>query len=138
MRRQRGFQVAELLVALVLGLLLIAAFLSALRQCRALFASQESVASLQDAARHALSVLVPDLEHAGFHGFTSPATARIVGALPAGAQDCWPDIGDLRRVVRGSNNSFTVGATATSCAPTASAAGVRIGADSLSVRHASL
>ena len=72
-RRARGFNLPELMIALALGLVLLAAFLAVLQRCRAGFAASESLARLQDGARHALSVLVPDIEHAGFYGFTSHA-----------------------------------------------------------------
>ena len=72
------------MVALAIGLLLLAAFLAVLQRCQASFAADESLARLQDAARHALSVLVPDIEHAGFYGFTNLAPATLVGPLPAG------------------------------------------------------
>lgn len=137
--RERGFQVAELCVALALGLFLIAAFLAALRQCRVLFAMHESIASLQDASRQALSVLVPDLEHAGFYGFTNMPGARLRHALPAGAQVCGAGFAtDLARPAQGSNNGYLLDASATDCAPTGSADGALAGADTLTVRHASL
>ena len=74
------------MIALTLGLFLVAAFLLVLQRCRASFAANESLARLQDAARHALSVLVPDIEHAGFYGFSHGHAVRLVGSLPAGSQ----------------------------------------------------
>jgi type IV pilus assembly protein PilW len=161
--RQRGFQLAELVIALALGLLLVAAFLSALQRCRLLFAAHESISSLQDSGRHALSVLVPDLEHAGYFGFNRAAFARLlqagvtvaqgaqlrqpadgtsvapVGSLPVGAHDCGVNFAvDVVRSVQGSNNSFAAGYGATDCAPTSTAGGARAGADTLSIRRASL
>jgi type IV pilus assembly protein PilW len=160
---QRGFHLTELLVALALGLLLVASFLSALQKCRDLFAIHESISSLQDSHRLALSVLVPDLEHAGFFGFHRPAFARLLrarvevasgaqlqqpvgaasvmpaGPLPAGAHVCGVNFAvDITRPVQGTNNSFAAGAGATSCAPTPAAGGARAGADTLSLRRASL
>ena len=86
--RESGFHLPELMIALALGLVLLGAFLTVLQRCRASFVASESLARLQDGARHALSVLVPDIEHAGFYGFTSHALATIAGPLPAGAGDC--------------------------------------------------
>jgi hypothetical protein len=137
--RERGFQVVELCVALTLGLVLIAAFLAALRQCQALFATHESVASLQDASRQVMSVLVADLEHAGFYGFTNSPAARIPRALPGGVHACGVGFAtDLARPVQGSNNGYSLAPAATDCAPTRAAGGARPGADTLTVRHASL
>jgi type IV pilus assembly protein PilW len=162
-RRHRGFHLTELLIALALGLLLVAAFLSALQRCRAVFAIHESISSLQDTQRHVLSVLVPDLEHAGFFGFHHPAAARLLRAqvevaagaqlkqptagasvapaspLPAGAHACGVNFAvDITRVAQGTNNSFGAGIGATDCAPTAAAGGARAGTDTLTLRHASL
>jgi type IV pilus assembly protein PilW len=150
------------MVSLALGLLLLAAFIAVLQSCRREFAASESLASLQDSARQALSVIAPDLEHAGFFGFTNAPAGRYtrggrviamgealhqpdarhavaaVPELPAGAHDCGVNFAvDLEFPVQGSNNSFAIGVDARDCAPTASAGGARPGADTLTVRHAS-
>ena len=134
-----GFSLPELMIALTLGLLLVAAFLFVLQRCRASFAANESLARLQDAARHALSVLVPDIEHAGFYGFSHGSGARLVGSLPAGANDCGTDFAvSLEVFVQGSDNAYRLGEDARNCAPTASAGGAAAGTDTLTLRHASL
>ena len=76
--RARGFNLPELMVSMAIGLVLLAAFIKVLDRCRSDFAVNESLARLQDAARHALSVLVPDLEHAGFYGVTSTPRVRLM------------------------------------------------------------
>ena len=137
-RRARGFHLPELMIALVLSLVLLAAFLAVLQRCRASFAANESLARLQDGARHALSVLVPDIEHAGFYGFTSHAVATVIGPLPAGVADCGSGFAlNLGAPVQGSDNSFALGSAARNCAPAATAGGARDGSDTLTVRHAS-
>jgi type IV pilus assembly protein PilW len=150
------------MVSLALGLLLLAAFIAVLQNCRREFAASESLAALQDSARQALSVIVPDLEHAGFFGFASSPVARFtqggrviaeggalrqpdavhavapVPALPGGAHDCGVNFAlDLEMPVQGSNNAFAVGVDARACAPTAAAGGARAHADTLTVRRAS-
>ena len=163
MNRPRGFNLVELLVALVIGLALLAAFLVVLQRGQRNFAISESLARLQDSARHALGVLAADIEHAGFFGF-SPATrfrlvsrgvtlaeqpallqpsegrsATAVAALPSGAHDCGVNFAvDIARVVQGSDNLYRIGHDARDCEPTATAGGARQGADALTVRHASL
>jgi hypothetical protein len=123
------------MIALAIGLILIAGFLSALRQSRALFATNESVAWLQDSARHAMSVLVPDIEHAGFYGFAGNGIRMT--SLPAGADACGADFAiALERPVEATNDRWLdVDAR---CAPTPSAGGARAGADTLTLRSASL
>jgi hypothetical protein len=134
-----------------------------LQRCRDQFATNESLARLQDSARHALSVLARDLEHGGFYGFTHSPRIRVVrggvelatgdslrqpdpshtrpavGSLPAGIHDCGINLAlDLELPVQGSNNTFAPGVDALDCAPAASAGGAREGSDTLTVRHASL
>jgi Tfp pilus assembly protein PilW len=129
------------MISLALGLLLVAAFLVVVQRCRASFAVNESLARQQDAARHALSVLVPDIEHAGFYGFSGGSASLspvVVGGLPAGIHACGTDFATtLSMPVQGSNDSFRLGADARDCTPTASAGGARAGTDTLTVRHAS-
>src|SRR5690349_18922994 len=82
------------MVSMALGLLLLAAFFAVLQQCRAGFSTGESLAALQDNARHALSVLVPDIEHAGFYGFAGSTVRLTRGGtvLAEGAQLQQPDV----------------------------------------------
>jgi type IV pilus assembly protein PilW len=137
-RFNQGFNLPELLIALTLGLFLVAAFLLVLQRCRTGFATNESLARLHDAARHALSVLVPDIEHAGFYGFTHSSVPRLVGDLPAGIHACGANFAILLSVpAQGSDNLYRAGDGARDCEPTATAGGARIGSDTLTVRHAS-
>lgn len=150
------------MISLALGLILFAAFFTVLQRCREAYAANESLAALQDNARHALSVIVPDLEHAGFFGFAGPRLqytrggtmlaegaqlrqpdaahpVAAVAGLPAGAHDCGVNFAiDLELPVQATNNGYAGGLPAGSCAPTASAGGARAGSDTLTVRHASL
>ena len=147
---------------MAIGLTLIAAFLVVLQRTRVDMAASESLASLQDAARHALAVLGDDLEHAGFFGFArgraqlvrggvvvaedtallQPGAGPPVSAaagLPAGAHDCGINFAvDLLRVVQAADNHFAMGEAPIDCAPTATAGGAATRADTLTVRHASL
>lgn len=151
------------MVSLTLGLLLLAAFIAILQRCRQEFAANESLAALQDSARQALSVMVPDVEHAGFFGFASASQLRYtrggavlaenaalrqpdasagtsgtpVPGLSADAHDCGVNFAvDLEWPVQGTNNRYGLGTAAPDCAPTASAGGARAGADTLTVRFA--
>jgi prepilin-type N-terminal cleavage/methylation domain-containing protein len=159
-RKSRGFNLPELMIALALGLFLLAAFLSVVAHCREQFATNESVARLQDTARNAISALTDDIEHAGFYGFSNAAAPRLVSGdttlagaqslrqgasampaagLPAGVHDCGVNFAvDVSRPIEGTNDGFGVGRDARDCAPTATADGARAGSDTLTVRHASL
>lgn len=83
-RAVRGLSLVELMVALVIGSLLIVGALTVYANSRSTYAVNEAVARLQEQARYALSVVEPDIELAGYYGFTnSPDTLRLVnGAAP--------------------------------------------------------
>lgn len=161
-RRARGFSLLEVLIALVIGLALMAAFIVIVQRTSRDSTANESLARLQDSARHALGVLLADVEHAGFYGFSSAGHARLVrggatlaeadallqpGAtraatavvgLPGGAHDCGVNFAvDVFRFVQGTDNTFALGRDARDCAPTASAGGAAAAADTLTLRHAS-
>jgi Tfp pilus assembly protein PilW len=124
------------MVSLALGMLLVASFLVVLQRCRSSFAVNESLARQQDAARHALSVLVPDIEHSGFFGFGR--APPLIGSLPAGIHACGTGFATSLAVpAEGSDNVYRLGADASDCAPTASSGGARAGTDTLTLRHAS-
>ena len=163
MNRVRGFNLVELLIAQVVGLALLAAFLIVLLRSQRDFTGSESLARLQDSARHALGVLAADIEHAGFFGYSTAAQFRLVSrgatladqpallqpqagrptiavaGLPAGAHDCGINfVVDLERVIQGLDNHYRIGHEARDCDPTATAGGASDSADTLTVRHASL
>jgi type IV pilus assembly protein PilW len=163
MQRPRGFSLLEILVALGIGVVLIAAFLVVLQRCRALFAASESLAQAQDAARHAMAVLVDDVRHAGFYGLVPASRVELVSGgtvmadfeamrqpdgtrevaavsgLPAGAHACGSNFAvDLSLPVEGSDQAYRLGRDARDCAPTATAKGARASTDTLTVRHAAL
>lgn len=161
-RRTRGFNLLELLISLAVGITLIAAFLVVLQHSRRDLTASESLSRLQDSARHAMSVVAADIEHAGFYGFapagrvqlvragatlaeneslaqsTAESPVAAVAGLPPGAHDCGLNFAvDLWRAVQGSDNRYALGEDASDCAPTASAGDAREAADTLTLRHAS-
>jgi type IV pilus assembly protein PilW len=150
------------MIALTIGLLLTGAFVAVLERCRRESATNDSLAQLQESARHALDMLVFDLEHAGFFAGANLRATRLVrdgvllasgdelrqpdalrarpevAGLPAGTHDCGINFAlDLELAVQGANGRWPAGRDARDCAPTNVAGGVRAGADTLTVRHAS-
>ncbi len=161
MRRAKnsGWSLLELMIGLAIASIVLTGAISLFVHSRDLLEANESVARLQDQARHALSVIVRDIELAGSYGFgLEPRTLRVVrggdpslaiasgeelrqGAppvpLPESIHDCGENFAvDLSRRVEGTNNRFAAGVGASRCTPSASAGGAVIGADSLTVRHA--
>jgi type IV pilus assembly protein PilW len=82
---QRGFSLVELMIAMVLGLAVVAAVgtlsVNATRSYRAMNRTGEQIEN----GRYALNVIKSDLEHAGFYGLFNPMNANL--ALPATVPD---------------------------------------------------
>ncbi|MBV6417095.1 MAG: hypothetical protein CMLOHMNK_01732 [Steroidobacteraceae bacterium] len=163
--RHRGLSLIELLVALAIGSVLIVGAVYVFSRGRSTYAVNESVARLQENARFVLSVLEPDIELAGFYGFTnSPDTIRFVSGaspgivyamasqmrqrpvpdappvavanLPGGAHDCGTNFAvDLLTPVQGSNEAFLLGPGA-GAACAPYGAGAVATADTLTIRRA--
>lgn len=163
--RTSGFSLLELSIAMALSLTLVAASFGVLQRCRGLFAVNEGLAQAQEAASHALAVLIEDIEHAGFYGLAPATSVELVAndgvlaagdelrqpsaehvvpparGLPPGAHDCGDNFAvDLMRPVQATDNGFALGDGLSdgNCDPTAAAGGARAGSDTLTVRHASL
>ena len=81
----RGFTLVELMIATVIGCIVVAAALTLYAHGRAVYRVNERIARLQEKGRFALSVIEPDIELAGYYGFTNqPRVVRLVrGAAPA-------------------------------------------------------
>ena len=159
--RASGWSLLELLMALAITSIVLTGAFTLLTRGREMLEANESVSRLQDQARHALSVVVQDLEHAGSFGFgVDPATLLVMrdgdvsrpialGAAlqqdaprvpqqPTSVHDCGANFAyDLALVVEASNNRFATGIDAPRCAPTAAAGGAQTGADTLTVRRTS-
>lgn len=71
-RGQRGFSLAELMVALVLSLVLLAGALSILYSSRISYAENEKLARVQETGRTVMELVVRDIRAAGFNGCARP------------------------------------------------------------------
>lgn len=131
-RAAHGFTLAELLIALLIGVAAIAGSLSLLQQASRSYRTAEQLAALEEQAAFALRALATDIEHAGYWGLHADSSAITV---PAGiAVSCaganvstWAL--DLATAVDAADAALTM-----PCPPYAAAAPL---ADSLVVRHAS-
>lgn len=75
----RGFTLVELLIALVVGSFAVIAALGAYAHGRDIYRVNERIARLQEQGRVALSMIEPDVEMAGFYGFShSTDSVRLV------------------------------------------------------------
>lgn len=156
MKRARGLGLIELLVALAIGSVLIVGAVYVYSQSRSTFRVSDTVARLQEDARYAMSVIEPDLQLAGYYGFSnSPddfkfitggststylsatrmmASRPAVVGLPSSYQTCGNNFAvDLVATVEGSNDAYTL-----ACAPIAGVGGARANTDTLTIRRAAL
>lgn len=152
-RREQGLSLIELLVALAIGSVLIVGAVYVYSQSRTTYAVNDIVARLQEDARYAMSVIEPDVQLAGYYGFTnSPddfkyitggSTASVVtssrmqaadtavAGLQAGFHDCGNNFAiNVVATVEGSNDSYALGCVA-------QGGGAVATADTLTIRRAS-
>jgi type IV pilus assembly protein PilW len=164
-RRAAGLSLIELLVALTIGSLIIVGAVFVYAQSRNNFALNETTARLQEEARYVLSLIEPDLQLAGFYGYTNSSddflivdgtgsgipTSKLQQADPrfpgltAATHACGDNFAlDLMATVQGLNNitsdaDFEPGPNADAPGPTSGCAraSVEPGSDSLTIRRAS-
>jgi type IV pilus assembly protein PilW len=79
--RAGGFTLVELMIALTIGAIAVVVALQLFAKTREVYRVNEQVARLQEQGRLALAVVQPDVELAGFYGFTRlPQTIRLIRA----------------------------------------------------------
>ena len=79
-RHVAGFTLVELMIALLIGALTVAAALEVFASGRDLYRVNEHLARLQEQGRTAFATIEPDVEMAGLYGFTQIApTIRLIG-----------------------------------------------------------
>src|SRR4051794_19812419 len=79
----RGFTLIELMIAMAIGVATVIAALQMLATSRDAYRVNERIARLQEQARTAFAVIEPDIEMAGFYGFTQ--TAEIISLVRGGS-----------------------------------------------------
>jgi type IV pilus assembly protein PilW len=126
---QAGFSLVELMIALVIGSVMIAGAVYVYSQSRSTYTVNDSMARLQEEGRYALSMMEPDIQLAGYYGYTNAyddvqlvvggvSTPAIqmqqqdpaVGGLSASIQRCGRNYAvDFMATMQGSNNGFVLG-----------------------------
>ena len=124
----------EALVALALGMLMMAGAVAGYAKTRDAYSALETNARLQETARYAMALIEADARMAGFWGLTSRADAVTVSAALGFPAKCggqaW--VTDTLRFIDGSNNAYLA---APNCA--ALSGGAQPGSDVLVIRRAS-
>ena len=137
--RPAGFSLIELMVALTIGLVMIAGAGFVFAKSRDIYRTMETTARLQENARYAMSIIETDVRMANFWGllsypdlFTNSATASVPFTTSVG-NNCGSTsafVTDVAKSVEGTNNIYSL-----SC--TANGSGAAAGTDVLIVRRAS-
>ncbi|NEV64732.1 PilW family protein [Thiorhodococcus minor] len=101
---QRGISLVEIMVALLIGMLLIAAVVQLFVANKQTFRATESLSRLQENARFALEVMRQDIRETAYTG--CPASSSRTNLLQNNASVWWEDFGDS--TIRGydGNTSF--------------------------------
>jgi type IV pilus assembly protein PilW len=141
-----GLSLIELMVAMVLGLVLVAGAAKVYVGGRRSHDLNESVARMQESARFALAVLEPDIRLSNNWGLMKGASGiqgqvdqnSAPNALGGSSNNCGKNFAlDLANNIEGANNSFAlgVGRNATTCATTRTPLAT---GDTLTIRRAAM
>jgi type IV pilus assembly protein PilW len=158
LQHSRGFSLVELIVAMTIGSFLIIGAVFVYSQSRSSFSLNEAQARLQENARYVLSVVEPEIQLAGYYGFTNtPGDFRFLdpdsGAetyianlrqddpafadVPVDAQACGDNlVTDLFMTVQGADDRYDLAPNGANCA--AEGGGAQAGADTLVLRRLSV
>ncbi len=150
-RAARGFSLVELLISLTIGSVLIAGAVYIYSQSRRSATVSDTQARLQENGRYALSILEPDIQLAGYYGFSNKpddfkfisggsTTSSITAAKMQKASTALTGVGttngcgnnyavNLIATIEGANNTYGLG-----CA--ALGGGALLNADTLTIRRA--
>ena len=128
--RMSGLSLIELMISLVISSVLIAGAVLVYSQSRTTYSTNEAAARLQEEARYVFSVMEPDLQLAGYFGYSNApqdfsfwnagtvtpvsqlqqlAGDTALASLPASATKCGKNFAvDLLATVEGSDNAMTL------------------------------
>jgi type IV pilus assembly protein PilW len=131
MKQQTGFTLVELMVAVTLGLIVIAGTLVAWLHLQRYYARAQSENRLHERAQYAFATLEPELQMAGYLGLGSGMPVLDAAALPAAARSCGDSqVANLSVALRVSDDRYDL-----PCAP--EGRGSVPATDTLTVRRAS-
>lgn len=100
-KKESGFSLIELMVALVIGLLLLAGVLNVFVGSRVTYSMQTGLAKLQENGRFAMSFIADDIRQAGFRGCSSFSSLTNV---VRDASNAIPSFLNLSTELEGRNN----------------------------------
>jgi len=100
MKRQQGFSLIELMVALLIGLLLLGAMLNAFLSSKVTYSTQSALAKVQENARFAMEIVGREVRQAGYQGCS--VNNSFANTVNTGAS--YDDFFSLDEPVDGLNN----------------------------------
>jgi type IV pilus assembly protein PilW len=97
-RRAKGFSIVELMVAILIGLIILAGVIQVVVTSKTTFLSQEEMSFIQENARYAVDVIGKDIQSAGYWGCAgsnarvalaarSTVAPELLSTLPVGGYD---------------------------------------------------
>jgi type IV pilus assembly protein PilW len=86
-RRQAGLGLVEMLVAIVIGLFILAGLVSVFVNMKQAFVEQDQLAQLQDSERLVLTILTTTVQTAAY--YPDPLTSTVAADLPAATGSYW-------------------------------------------------
>lgn len=133
--RQRGFTLVELMIAMILGLIVIAGVTSIFLAGQQSFRTNNALGDVEDGSRIAFELMARDIREAGLAGCDS-ASDRVANVLNNSGTDWWANWGNALHGYGGAN-SAAVDSDSDQADPavtTGTAAGQRVkGTDSLQI-----
>jgi len=133
--RNRGFTLIELMIAMLLGLIVIAGVTSVFLAGQQSYRTNGALADVEDGSRIAFELLARDIRQAGLTGCDT-SSGRIANVLNNQGTDWWANFGNALHGYGGVNSSATDGDTNQDdpAVTTGAAVGQRVaGTDSLQV-----
>ncbi len=147
MNRNRGLTLVEMLIAMLLALIATAGALALVARGRAAGRTSEAVANLEEIADAAFSILVDELRMAGYLGLAAPGS-RVTGASAIGIAEapglavtggCGDSLAhDVETPVTAADGVYRIDTAASLRCSAGPNGRVVPGADTLTVRHASV
>lgn len=135
MNRNRGMSLAELMIALALGLMLTLGIATLFTQTRQSFGQDEQIANMQSGLRFAMEELVRDVTMAGFWGgVIDPTDVEAVTASDLAVTGCGADWAVTLIPPLGGVNNATPG-NANSAFPCIAAGTFREGTDVIAIKR---
>lgn len=103
-QRQKGFSLIELLIALTLGLLLMAGILQIFLASKQTYSTNNALSRVQESGRFAIGFLTDDIRHAGYRGECISTPNNLLNESGAGYD---ADLFDLAEIVDGWDDNVT-------------------------------